>query len=107
MASTLTKVLMGTDFPEELAMQGGTRMQLESSIQSSETGPTGMSSGRFQHSIKVDINRARRFQYGQAYVIRKGYAMAVQISECKLSEEQRAVVPSEPQRQAQVLPPNA
>lgn len=93
-ANTGSLLLMGTNFPEELAMLAGTKMQLESSIQSDETGPTGMSSGRLQHAIKVDINRARRFQRGQAYFIRKGYTVAVQVSDVKLSPEQREAVPS-------------
>lgn len=93
LANTLTKVLLGTDFPEELAMQGGTKVQMESSIQSDALGPTGMTSGRLQHAIKVDINRARRFQRGQAYLIRKGHTVALQFSEVKLTPQERAQVP--------------
>jgi energy-coupling factor transporter ATP-binding protein EcfA2 len=95
LSNTLTKVLMGTDYPEALGMTAGTKLQVESSMQSNEQGPTGMMSGRIQHAFKVDMNTARRFQRGQSFVIRKGYAIAVQVSPVAIPEEERAALPPE------------
>jgi energy-coupling factor transporter ATP-binding protein EcfA2 len=95
LSNTLTKVLMGTDYPEALGMTAGTKLQVESSMQSNDQGPTGMMSGRIQHAFKVDMNTARRFQRGQSFVIRKGYAIAVQVSAVTITDEERASVPPE------------
>jgi hypothetical protein len=95
LSNTLTKVLMGTDYPEALGMTAGTKLQVESSMQSNDQGPTGMMSGRIQHAFKVDMNTARRFQRGQSFVIRKGYAIAVQVSAVHIPDEERAALPPE------------
>jgi hypothetical protein len=102
--NTRTKLLMGTDFPEELAMQGGTRLQLESSIQSDETGPTGMTSGRMQHGLKAEPNKIRSFESGQTYLLRRGKVVSLQISPVVLTQEQRSTIPPEPKVEVEVKP---
>ena len=80
LANTRTKILMGTDYPEEIGKPGGTKFQIESGIQSNELGPTGMITSRIQHAFKVDMNYVRRFRPGQSFIIRNGYTVAIQIS---------------------------
>lgn len=109
LANTRTKILMGTDYPEEVGTPAGTRLQVESGIQSNELGPTGMMTSRIQHAFKVDMNTVRRFSQGQSFIIRKGYAVAVQVSPVSLPED--LVVPPEqieaPEPAQVELPPPA
>src|SRR5207253_2892166 len=69
LANSRTKILMATDFPEEVASLAGTIYQLESSIQHESGQATGLGSARVQHTFKIDMNEAARLQTGEAFII--------------------------------------
>lgn len=79
LANTRTKILMASDFPEQLAKLAGTIYQIEASIQHLEGDPTGVGSARVQHTYRVDLNEAARLQAGEAFVIRQRHAVKVKI----------------------------
>ncbi|MCO6450065.1 MAG: type IV secretion system DNA-binding domain-containing protein [Caldilineales bacterium] len=79
LANTRTKILMGTDFPEDVAQLAGTIYQLEASLQHQEGDPTGLGSARIQHAFKVDMNEAGRLEAGDAFVIRQRRAAKVKV----------------------------
>jgi hypothetical protein len=83
LANTRTKILMATDFPEEVATLAGTVYQVESSIQHEGGAPTGMGSARIQHAFKVDMNEAARLQAGEGFLIRQRYAAKFRVSAIK------------------------
>jgi hypothetical protein len=74
MANTRTKILMATDFPEEVAQLAGTMYGIEASIQHQDGEATGSGSARVQHQFRVDMNEVARLQPGEAFLIRQRYA---------------------------------
>jgi len=80
LAYSRTKVLMATDFPEEVASLAGTIYQVESSMQHEAGAATGLGSARIQHAFKVDMNEAARLQPGEGFLIRQRYAAKLRIS---------------------------
>ncbi len=79
LANTRTKLLMATDFPEDVALLAGTIYQPESSAQLYEGDTTGMGNVRIQHAFKIDMNEAAKLQPGQAFLIRQRHAAKIQI----------------------------
>ena len=101
LANTRTKILMATDFPEEVAMLAGTAYKIESSIQHQDGQPTGMGSSRVQHSFRVDMNEVARLRPGEAFVIRQRLASKIlvrPIGEVRL-------IPEQPEMQRQIVQP--
>ena len=83
LANTRTKMLMASDFPEEVAKLAGTIYQVESSVQHDSGEATGMGSARIQHTFKVDMNEAGRLQPGEAFIIRQRYAGKLRVARVK------------------------
>ena len=79
LANTRTKILMATEYPEDVAQLAGTAYQLESSIQHEEGETTGLGSTRVQHAFKVDMNEVARLKAGQAFFIRQRNAAKIQV----------------------------
>jgi hypothetical protein len=79
LANTRTKLLLATDFPEEIAMLAGTTYQVEASLQHEAGEATGMGSARIQHAFRVDMNEAARLQTGEAFLIRQRYAAKLHV----------------------------
>ncbi len=79
LANTRTKLLMATDFPEDVATLAGTFYQIESSIQHQDGGITGLGSARVQHAFKVDMNEVAQLQPGEAFLIRQRDAAKIKI----------------------------
>ena len=79
LANTRTKILMASDFPEDIAILAGTIMQLESSTQVFDGDITGLGSARKQHAFKIDMNEAGQLEVGQAFLIRQRHIAKIQI----------------------------
>src|SRR5690606_14078711 len=75
LANTRTKLLMASDFPEEVAQLAGTLYQIEASIQHEEGQATGVGSARVQHAFRVDMNEAAQLLPGEAFLIRQRHAV--------------------------------
>jgi Cdc6-like AAA superfamily ATPase len=89
LANTRTKLLMVTDFPEQIAMLAGTVMKPEASAQVKDGEATGMGNFRMQHQFKIDMNEVARLGPGEAFLIRQRFA-------AKLKIAQAAPVPQAP-----------
>ncbi|MEM9774968.1 MAG: hypothetical protein AAF902_10330 [Chloroflexota bacterium] len=92
LANTRTKILMATDFPEEVGTLAGTILQLESSMQHMDGDTTGAGSSRIQHAFKIDMNEVAALRAGEAFVIRQRRAGKVhirRIGDVPLIEDQR------------------
>lgn len=70
LANTGTKLLMRSDFPEDIAKLAGTIYQLESSVQYDQGQTTGLGSVRPQHTFKIDMNEAAQLRPGEGFLIR-------------------------------------
>lgn len=79
LANTRTKLLMASDFPEDVAQLAGTTYQIESSLQFHEGGATGLGSARVQHAFKVNMNEAAKLQPGEAFLIRQRHVAKIKI----------------------------
>ena len=79
MANTRTKILMATDFPEEVAQLAGTMYGIEASIQHQDGEATGAGSARVQHQFRVDMNETARLKGGEAFIIRQRYAAKLRV----------------------------
>lgn len=95
LANTRTKILMATDFPEEVAELAGTIYRVESSMQHEEGEVTGKGSARVQHSFKIDMNEAAKLQPGEAFVLRQRYAVKAQVR--RIGEVEQ-IAPQEPEQ---------
>jgi hypothetical protein len=71
LANTRTKILMATDFPEDIAKLAGTEYQPESSYQHVDGEATHLGTTRIQHAFKIDPNEVAKLPAGQAFVIRQ------------------------------------
>ena len=100
LANTRSKVLMATDYPEEIGTLAGTKYQVEASIQHSEGEATGVGSARIQHAFKVDPNVAGKLRVGQAFIIRQRHQCQVQVA-------QIGDIPAAPPEQLPRKPANA
>ncbi len=81
LANTRTKLLMATDFPEEIASLAGTILRVESSIQHDEGEATGLGSGRIQDAFRISMNEVPGLSAGEAYLIRARRAAKLRIAE--------------------------
>lgn len=86
LANTRTKILMATDFPEEVAELAGTVYQVETSVQHEDGEMTGMGSARVQHAFKIDMNEAARLRAGEAFVIRQRHMTRIQVAQAGSAE---------------------
>lgn len=80
LANTRTKLLMATDFPEEVASLAGTILRIESSIQHEERRATGMGSGRIQDAFRISMNEVPALSPGEAYLIRARRAAKLRVA---------------------------
>lgn len=80
LANTRTKLLMGTDFPEEVASLAGTITRIESSIQHDQGEATGKGSGRPQDAFAISMNDVPRLKDGEAYLIRARHAVKLRVA---------------------------
>lgn len=80
LANTRTKLLMGTDYPEEVASLAGTITVIESSIQHDQGEATGLGSSRPQHAFAISMNEVPRLKDGEAYLIRARHAVKLQVA---------------------------
>lgn len=71
LANARTKILMASDFPEDVATLAGTILRAESSFQHEEGNATGMGSVRIQDSFKIDMNEAAGLPAGESFLIRQ------------------------------------
>jgi Cdc6-like AAA superfamily ATPase len=105
-SNTRTMILMNTTYPELIAMLAGTHFQVEASVQMVEGQPSGVTSGRVQHTFNVTPNSVRSLQAGAAFVIRNNAAAKVQVS--RVTDIPEAPPEPEPQqRKAQVEEPES
>jgi Cdc6-like AAA superfamily ATPase len=79
-SNTRTMLLMNTMYPEMIAMLAGTHFQVETSIQMIEGEPSGVTSGRVQHTFNVTPNAVRSLPRGAAFLIRNNAAARIQVS---------------------------
>ena len=102
LANTRTKILMSTDFPQEVAELAGTIYQIESSIQHEDGDVTGKGSARVQHAYKVNMNEAAKQLPGEGFVIRQRHTVKIQVRQIgdviqiPPQEPQQRVVREEP-----------
>jgi len=80
LANTRTKLLMATDFPEEVASLAGTILRIESSIQHEDGQATKMGSGKIQDAFRISMNDVPRLSAGEAYLIRARRAAKLRIA---------------------------
>ncbi len=85
LTNTGTKLLMRSEFPDEVAQLAGTIYHIESSLRSNEHGFTGERHDRIQRAFKIDMNEVGKLKAGEAFVIRHRHAAKVVID--KLSEQ--------------------
>ncbi len=81
LTNATTKLLMRSEFPEEVAQLAGTIYQIESSLRSNEHGYTGERGDRIQHAFKIDMNEAGKLKAGEAFLIRHRHAAKVAIDQ--------------------------
>ena len=66
-----TKLLMATDYPEEVAKLAGTILRIEASLQHEKGNPTGLGSARIQDAFNIDMNEVAKLEPGEAFLIRQ------------------------------------
>lgn len=79
LANTRTKILMATEFPEEMAELAGTILRLEHSIQYQEGEVTGRGSSRVQHQFAIDPNEVAKLRPGEAFIIRQRHHAKIKV----------------------------
>jgi len=79
LANTRTKILMATEFPEEMAELAGTILRLENSIQFQEGEVTGRGSARIQHQFAIDPNEVAKLKPGEAFIIRQRHHAKIKV----------------------------
>lgn len=79
LANTRTKLLMATDFPEDVAQLAGTKLQIEAGLQLDDGQATGMGTGRVQHAFRVDMNEVGQLQSGEGFLIRQRHAVKLRV----------------------------
>jgi hypothetical protein len=95
LANTRTKILMASDFPEEVGELAGTMFQIESSMQHEDGDMTGTGSARMQHAFKIDMNEAGKLQPGEAFIIRQRHVVKVKVQAVGTVER----IPEQPEEQ--------
>ena len=107
LANTRTKLLMATDFPEEIAELAGTIQQIEASIQHEEGQATGMGSARVQHAFRVDMNEAAQLLTGEAFLIRQRRAVKLKVQPVAPIGVDAAALAHIPKRSVPQPPPDS
>lgn len=113
MANTRTKLLMATDFPEEVAQLAGTMYGIEASIQHQDGEATGAGSARVQHQFRVDMNETARLKGGEAFLIRQRYAAKLRVKRVEtltieseaIARHTRTVKPEPAKPKKSAIPP--
>jgi hypothetical protein len=98
LANTRTKLLMATEFPEEMAQLAGTMQQIEASIQHEEGQATGMGSARVQHAFRIDMNEAAQLLTGEAFLIRQRHAVKLKVKPVAAVAVKRSALAHIPKR---------
>ncbi len=80
LANTGTKLLMRSDYPEDVAKLAGTIYQLEAGLQFDHGKATGMGTVRPQHTFKIDMNEAAQLRVGEAFLIRHRHTAKLRIA---------------------------
>ena len=97
LANTKTKILMSTEFPEELVKIAGTRLQVEASVHYDDDGERDDGSARFQEAFNIHPNDVANLRKGEAFVIRnRRYAKI----KCRMVDT--SLMPSVPDQIAEV-----
>jgi hypothetical protein len=76
-----TVVCHRVNTPEEIVALAGTTMRLDYSAQFEQEGATGAGSARLQHHYKIDPNHVRCLPVGEAFVIARGKAMRIRVTQ--------------------------
>lgn len=108
LANTLTKILMRTDFPEEMVEFAGTRFEPELSAHILDGAVGDEGSVRLQHNFKIKPNDVPKLGKGEAYVISMRYEskIKVQMVEGVMPvADQESQWPPEPKKSAPQAPP--
>jgi hypothetical protein len=106
LSSTVTKMLMATDYPEALAKLAGTKKRIEASMQHEEGKATGTGSARLQDVFGIDMNEASRLRVGETFLFRQRYPVKLRVSPTDEEMIQEAP-PEEYERRDYVSPPGA
>jgi Cdc6-like AAA superfamily ATPase len=104
LANTGTKLLMRSDFPEDIASLAGTIYQLENSVQYDQGQATGLGSVRPQHTFKIDMNEAAQLRPGEGFLIRHRQTAKLKIAALD-EDEVAALVQDTPPEIIQPAPP--
>jgi conjugal transfer pilus assembly protein TraD len=95
LGSVETIICHRVNTPEEIIELAGTRRAMEYSTQYATEGATGNGSARIQHQFKIEPNKVRALEPGNAFLISRGKAMKIAVLR---APEMRAALP-------QVTPP--
>jgi hypothetical protein len=79
LGSVETVICHRVNTPEEIIALAGTRRAMEYSTHYATEGATGEGSARLQHQFKIDPNKVRALEPGQAYAIGRGRAMKIAV----------------------------
>lgn len=76
LASAVTKVLMASDYPEEMVKLAGTKKRLEAGFEiDKEEWMTGKGTVRVQDTFVIDPNEAAKQKPGEAFIFRDRHAI--------------------------------
>jgi hypothetical protein len=95
LGSVETIVCHRVNTPETIIELAGTRRAMEYSTQYATEGATGSGSARIQHQFKIEPNKVRALEPGNAFLISRGKAMKIAVMQ---APEMRAALP-------QITPP--
>lgn len=79
LGSVETVVCHRVNTPERIVALAGTRLRPEFSMHYGQEGASGEGSARIQHQFKVDPNKVRQLEPGEAFLISRGRAMKTRI----------------------------
>ena len=112
LGSVETVICHRVNTPEDIIALAGTVQRLDYSSQFEHAGATGAGSARLQHHYKIDPNEVRSLPPGEAYVIARGKAMRIRVSQApavsgRLPEPEPLVMgrPQAGEKPASVEPP--
>jgi hypothetical protein len=90
LGSVETIICHRVNTPETIIELAGTRRAMEYSTQYATEGATGNGSARIQHQFKIEPNKVRALEPGNAFLISRGKAMKIAVMQ---APEMRAVLP--------------
>jgi Cdc6-like AAA superfamily ATPase len=79
LGNTMTKILHRVEEPEKIAARAGTQLRPEVGAQIEDGKMTGMGTVRWQHQFVVPMGVVRELPRGQAFIIRSGKAVQIQV----------------------------